>query len=159
MSERWGYRTALFLSALIAVVHGSFLLYALSYFPHLGKGIAIYFLVAVTVSIGLWLQSRIARDLGAVLYFLSAGAAAFPLLGFGGTPGISVATVWAVTMGILSLAVASILVFSKPFAREFAVELEKRPPYKKRLLNAYAVLIVLAVGAATLIDVVNLASK
>jgi hypothetical protein len=159
MSERWGYRTALFLSALIAVVHGIFLIYTLSNFPSLGESVAIYFLVAVAVSVGLWLQSRIARNLGAVLYFLFAGAAAFPFLGFGGTPGISVNTLWVVAMGILSLAVASILVFSKPFAREFAVELEKRPPYKKRLLKAYAVLIVLAVGAAILIDFVNLASK
>jgi hypothetical protein len=57
------------------------------------------------------------------------------------------------------LAAALILVFSGPFAREFAAEREKRPAYKKYLLNAFTVMIVMAAGAATLIDIVALFSS
>ena len=159
MLERCGYRTVLYLSALIAAVNCSFFLYALLYLPRLANGVAIYALVAVAVSVGIWLLSKIARYVGAVFYFLSAGAAAFPFFGFGRTIVMNVGTVWGVTMGVLSVAAALILVFSKLFAKEFAAEFEKRPIYKKHLLNVFTILIVLAAVAAALNDVVNLASN
>ena len=87
------------------------------------------------------------------ILFFSAGVTAFAL--WGGTQ-VNVGVVWAATMAVLSLAAASILIFSKSFATEFAAEREKRPPYKKYLLNA--LLIVLAAAAATLVDIVSLAS-
>jgi hypothetical protein len=159
MLERWGYRTALYLSALIAAVNWSFLIYSRWYFPHLGND-AIYAVAAVVILIGLWLLSRIARYAGAALYFLFAGVVAFTLWDF--AKAVNVGVVWAVTMAVLSLAAAFILVFSKPFAREFAAEREKRPPYKKYLLHAFTFVVVLAVAAAILIDIVSfiqLASK
>ncbi len=129
------------------------MIYLRWYLPHLGNGIEIYAVAAVVILIGLWLLSRIARYAGAAIYFLSAGVVAFTLWDF--AKPVHVGVVWAVTMAVLSLAAALILVFSKPFAREFAAEREKRPPYKKYLLHAFTFVIVLAVAAATLIDIVS----
>ena len=98
MLERCGYRTALYLSALIVVVHWSFLIYSRWYLPHLGND-AIYAVAAVVILIGLWLLSRIARYAGAALYFLFAGVVAFTLWDF--TKPVNVVVVWAVTMAVL----------------------------------------------------------
>jgi uncharacterized membrane-anchored protein len=92
--------------------------------------------------------------------FLVAGVVAFTLWDF--AKPLNVVVVWAITTAVLSLAAALILVFSKPFAREFAAEREKRPPYKKYLLHVFTFVVVLAVAAAILIDIVTfiqLASK
>ena len=86
MLERCGYRTALYLSALIAAVNWSFLIYLRWYLPHLGNGIEIYAVAAVVILIGLWLLSRIARYAGAAIYFLSAGVVAFTLWDFEVSP-------------------------------------------------------------------------
>lgn len=153
MLERCGYRTALYLSALIAAVNWSFLIYLRWYLPHIGADITIYAVAAVVILTGLWLLSRITRYAGAAFYFLSAGVAAFTLRDF--AKPVHAGVVWAVTMAVLSLAAALILVFSKPFAREFAAEREKRPPYKKYLLHAFTFVIVLAAAAAILIDIVS----
>ena len=154
MLERCGYRTALYLSAVLAVVNWSVFIYVQWYLPRLGHGSAVYAVGAMLVLVGLWLQSRIARYVGAAFYFFSAGVAAFAL--WGGTQ-VNVGVVWAATMAVLSLGAASILIFSKSFAREFAAVREKRPPYKKHLRTAFTLLIALAAGAAALIDIVSLA--
>jgi hypothetical protein len=154
--ERCGYRTALYLSALIAAVNWGFLIYLRWYLPHIGNDTAIYAVAAVVILIGLWLLSRITRYAGAAFYLLSAGVVAFTLWGF--AKPMHVGVVWAVTMAVLSLAAALILVFSKPFAREFAAEREKRPPYKKYLLHAFTFVIAVAFGAAALIDIIQLVS-
>jgi hypothetical protein len=154
--ERCGYRAALYLSALIAVVNWSFFTYVQWYLPRFGDGAAIYAVGAVLVLVGLWLQSKIARYVGAAFYFLLAGVVAFNISGLGKQ--VSVGLVWAVMAAVLSLAAGSILIFSKSFAREFAAEREKRPPYKNYLLHAFTLLIGLAIAAATLIDIVSLAS-
>jgi hypothetical protein len=159
MLERCGYRTALYLSALIAAVNWSFWIYSRWYLPHLGND-PLYAVAAVVILIGLWLLSRIARYAGAAFYFLVAGVVIFTLWGF--AKPVNAGVVWAVTTAVLSLAAALILVFSKPFAREFAAAREKRPPYKKYLLHAFTFVVVLAVAAAILIDIVTfiqLASK
>jgi hypothetical protein len=159
MLERCGYRTALYLSALIAAVNWSFWIYSRWYLPHLGND-AIYAVAAVVILIGLWLLSRIARYAGAAFYFLVAGVVAVTLWDF--AKPVNVVVVWALTTAVLSLSAALILVFSKPFAREFAAEREKRPPYKKYLLHVFTFVVVLAVAAAILIDIVifiQLASK
>jgi hypothetical protein len=147
MLERCGYRAALYLSALIAVVNWSFFTYVQWYLPRLGDGAAIYAVGAVLVLVGLWLQSKIARYVGAAFYFLLAGVVAFNISGLGKQ--VSVGLVWAVMAAVLSLAAGSILIFSKSFAREFAAEREKRPPYKNYLLHAFTLLIGLAIAAAT----------
>ena len=148
-----GYRTALYLSALIAAVNWSFWIYSRWYLLH-PRNDAIYAVAAVVILIGLWLLSRIARYAGAAFYFLVAGVVAFTLWGF--AKPVNVAVVWAVTTAVLSLAAALILIFSKPFAREFAAEREKRPPYKKYLLHAFTFVVVLATAFAALNDIVTL---
>jgi hypothetical protein len=155
MLERCGYRAALYLSALLAVVNWSVFIYVQWYLPRLGAGSAIYAVGATLVLVGLWLQSRMARYVGAAFYFFSAGVAAFAL--WGGTQ-VNAGVVWAATMAVLSLAAASILIFSKPFAIEFAAEREKRPPYKKYLLHAFTFVVVLAAARAILIDIVTLSN-
>ena len=117
MLELFGYRAALYLSGLIAALNLCFLLYVHRYLPSLGYDIAIYILAALIILLGLWLLSRIARYAGAAFYMLCAGSIVVTLWGF--AKPVSVALVWAVAMGMLSLAAALIQVFSKRFAREF----------------------------------------
>lgn len=157
MLERSGYGTALYLSALIAIVHCSFSIYALWYLPLVAYGVEVYAFAAVMVSVGLWLQSRIARYIGALFYLFSAGAAVSSF--FSTTAVMSVGTVWVVTMAALSVVAALVLVFSRPFAEQFAAEREKRPAYKKYLLNTFTVVIVLTTVVATLNDIVRLVSN
>ncbi|MCA6118109.1 hypothetical protein J6524_24990 [Bradyrhizobium sp. WSM 1738] len=83
------------------------------------------------------------------IFFL--GAAAFALWRFAGQ--VNVGAFWGVAMTVLGLAIAVILVFSKPFAREFSAARERRPAYKKYLLHAFTLMIVVVAGAAALIDV------
>ena len=150
MLERCGYRAALSLSAVIAAVNCSAFLYAQWYMPRLAEDTAVHAVAALVILLGLWLFSKIARYAGALFYFLSAAAAAFALWRFAGST--HVGTVWAVAMAVLGLAGAVILIFSKPFAREFAAERERRPAYKKYLLHAFTLVIVIAAGGAALID-------
>lgn len=151
MLERCGYKAALYLSALIAALNGSTFLYSHWYLPRLEDDVAIHAIAALVILAGIWLFSRIARYAGAAFYFLSAGAAALALWEFAGP--VNVGAVWGVAIAVLGLAAAVILVFSKPFAREFAAERERRPAYKKLLLNAFTIVVVAAAGAAVLIDV------
>jgi hypothetical protein len=153
MLELFGYRAALYLSGLIAALNLCFLLYVHRYLPSLGYDIAIYILAALIILLGLWLLSRIARYAGAAFYMLCAGSIVVTLWGF--AKPVSVALVWAVAMGMLSLAAALIQVFSKRFAREFAAEREKRPPYKRYLLHAFTFVIILAAAAGALVDIVT----
>jgi hypothetical protein len=154
MLERCGYKAALYLSALIAAVNSSTFLYSHWSLPRLEDGVAIHAIAALAILAGLWLFSRIARYAGAVFYFLTAGAAALALWEFAGP--VHVGTAWAVAIAVLGLAAAVILVFSKPFAREFAAERERRPAYKKYLLHAFTLVIVLVAAAGLLIDVLAL---
>src|SRR5215207_2979393 len=99
MVERCGYRTALYLSALIAAVNWSFLIYSRWYLPHPVND-AIYAVAAVVILIGLWLLSRIARYAGAAFYFLSAGVVAFALWDF--AKPVHIGVVWAAIMAVLT---------------------------------------------------------
>jgi hypothetical protein len=158
MFDRFGYKSALYLSAIIAAAHGSFLVYSLMHSPNLANQVAIYVVPALAIFAGLWLSSQVARYLGAPFYILSAGAAAF---GFFAAKVIvlSVAVLWASSMGILSLGAAFILLFSKSFAREFEANREKRPRYKKYLASALAIVVVTWFVVATSIDLMNLVSR
>ena len=151
MLERCGYRTALYLSALIAAVSCSTFLYSRWYLPRLEDSVALHATAALVILAGLWLFSGIARYAGAVFYFLTAGSAALAFWEFAGP--VHVGAVWGAAIAVLGLAAAVILVFSKPFAREFAAERERRPAYKKHLLNVFTAVVVAAAGAAVLVDV------
>jgi hypothetical protein len=157
MFDRFGYRSAFYLSALIAVLHGSLLVYSLTHLSILANQIAIYVVAALAIFAGLWLLSKIARYLGAAFYILSAGAAAFAFFTAKAIV-MSVAVVWAVSMGVLSLGGAFILLFSKSFDREFEASRERRPRYKKYLAGALAIVVVTWFVVATSIDLMNLTS-
>ncbi|WP_141686410.1 hypothetical protein [Bradyrhizobium sp. LMTR 3] len=148
---------ALYLLALIAAVNCSLFIYSQWYVPRLSDGLAVHAVAALVILVGLWLFSKIARYAGAAFYFLGAGSTAFAFWGFAGR--VHVGVIWGAIMGVLSLAAALILVFSKPFAREFAAERESRPAYKKYLLHAFTLVIAVAAGAAALVDVVALSSS
>jgi hypothetical protein len=151
MLERCGYTATLYLSALIAAANGSAFFYSQWFLPRAGDGFAFHAIAALLILLGLWLFSRIARYAGAVFYFLSAGAATYALWKFAGLA--HVGAVWAATMAVLGLAGTAILVFSKQFAREFAAGRERRPAYKKYLLHAFTLVIIIAAAGSVLIDV------
>jgi uncharacterized membrane-anchored protein len=111
----------------------------------------------VLVLVDLWLQSRMARYVGAAYYLFVAGATVYGLASLSRLI-VNVGIVSIVTAAVLGLVAASILVLSKSFAREFAAERENRPAYKKFLLHAYTALIVIAVVVATVNDIVSIAS-
>lgn len=151
MFERCGYRAALCLSALMAAVNWSVFIYVQRHMPPLADGSLIYAIGATLVLVGIWLQSRIARYAGAAFYALSAGVSAYALWL---ATQVNIGSVWAATLVVLGTAGVLILIFSKPFAREFAAEREKRPSYKRYLLHAFTLVIVLAVAAGALVDIV-----
>src|ERR1700761_6702256 len=156
MLERFGYKSALYLSALIAVVHGSFFAFLLMHPSRYLDGIGIYVAAAVAVFLGLWLLSWVARSAGTIFYLFSAGAVTVPLFASLKTLVMSIGLLWSITMGVLSLGAALILVLSRSFVRELEAEREKRPAYKKHLSRALAILIVVWVVAAASIDIANL---
>ena len=119
--------------------------------PRLSDGLAIHAVAGLVILLGLWLFSKTARYAGAGFYLLSAGAAAFALWQFAGP--VHIGAVWAVAIAILGLAGAAILIFSKQFSKEFAAERERRSAYKKYLLHAFTLAIVVAAVGAALIDV------
>jgi hypothetical protein len=157
MFEQWGYRAALYLSALIALVNCSYFTYAKLLMPQASSGAAVYAGGSVLVLVGLWLQSRMTRYVGAAYYLFEAGTTIYGLARLS-KPIVNVGVVSIVTAAVLGLVAASILLLSKRFAREFATERENRPVYKKFLLHAYTALIVIAAVAATVNDIVNIAS-
>jgi hypothetical protein len=57
MLDRFGYKSALYLSAWISVVHSSFFAYLLMHPARYLSGIGIYVAAAVVVFLGLWLLS------------------------------------------------------------------------------------------------------
>lgn len=153
MLELFGYRAALYISGLIAALNLCGLLYVRWYMPHLGYDITIYILAALIILLGLWLLSRIARYAGAAFYMLCVGSIVAALWGL--AKPVNVVVVWAIAMGMLSLAAAFTQVFSKRFAREFAAEREKRPLYKKYLLHAFTFVIISVAAAGALVDIVT----
>jgi hypothetical protein len=157
MFEQWGYRAALYLSALIAILHWSFLIYAKLFMPQLNL-VPVHEVASVLVLVGLWLLSRMARYVGAAYYFLTTGTAVYALVQLS-KPVVNVTVVWGVATGILCLAAALILLLSKRFAREFGAERENRPAYKKHLLHAYTALIVLVAIAGAVVDIVDFVSR
>jgi hypothetical protein len=78
MLDRFGYKSALYLSAWISVVHSSFFAYLLMHPARYLSGIGIYVAAAVVVFLGLWLLSQGCALRGCGFYLLSAGAVAVP---------------------------------------------------------------------------------
>jgi hypothetical protein len=152
-----GYRSALCLTLALAAVNGCFLLYAAYIRSSLTGSLAIYAGIALTLAFGLWVQSKIARYLGALLCWVSAAAVAWPIVS-GNKPVLSIGLVWVISLGLLSVAIGYVLLFSKTFATEFSYERANQPRYKALLRNGVLVVLGIAAMIATAIDIVHLAS-
>jgi hypothetical protein len=148
MFEAGGYKSALCLSGLIALISCICLL---SLAPQGNANLESHAVLTVLVTLGLWLQSGVARYLGALYYLSAAGVGAFALVNVNNPVNLGIGVGLAATLMFLGLPLASILLLSKTFAREFAVERERRPAYKKILLYALTALIV----AVVVVDIVR----
>jgi ABC-type uncharacterized transport system permease subunit len=154
--DRWGYRATLYLAAVIAALHCMFSIYAKVTMPQV-QLMPIHPIASVLVVMGLWLTSSIARYAGAAYYFLtvvSAAYAPFKIIKLV----VNLTVMWAVASAILSLLALLVLLLSKRFAAEFAVERENQPAYKRLLLHTCTALIVVAVAYATVSDIVQIVS-
>jgi hypothetical protein len=155
MTNYFNYRLALCLALILATIDFAFFIYVSFYIPSQRGSMALHVAIAMTIAFGLWVQSKIARYLGAVLLLIFAASAIW--LPFSDHKIVwNIVLAWTFSMGALSLIIAGILLFSKTFANEFADERKKQAGYKKVLRNAFAILLLIAAAAATLNDIYNL---
>jgi hypothetical protein len=143
-----GYKSALFLVAIVALIEAIFSFYFTPGNLSL-VGVTLVFLF------GLWVQNKAARYLGAVWFLVLAGLMVWPLFTTGTvifSPGLILLFIWAA----LCLVVAYILVFSKTFAAEFLHERETQPKYKRNLAKAFIIIVILIVVILTLNDIYHL---
>jgi len=149
------YRIALALTLALALLSVGFFLYL--------EGVASFPRVAVTLSsltfvvlLGLWLQSYFLRYCGGVLFLVLGGVFIWTTYSeFAGSRSALLDSYF-FTLGALYLFDGAILLFSKPFAVEFARLRTAQSKHKARLRKV----LVIAVGVAILIalsrDVVHL---
>ena len=150
-----GYRLALYLVFALAFINIAFLLYAHHFHWSRSGDITIYTLVVLTLWFGLWVHSRIARYAGGIIFLISAAAVVWPLAS-GTTPVFGTALLWMYSMGLLSLVLGCVLLFSRAFASEFERQRETQPPYKRHLRNGAIVILAIAIAIATYNDLVHL---
>ena len=146
------YKSALCLIAAISIVE--FILY-LSLASHNFKS-ATFLRVALTILLlfGLWVQSTVARYLGAVLLLILAGTIVWSFFAVDKVI-FSLSTILVFFSGALSL-VACYVLLSKRFAAEFSHQQKAQPKYKGILKRAFVIVLVLAVVIATLKDFYHL---
>ena len=152
-----GYRLALYLTLVLAAVNVAFLLYAAHMRSIPTHSIAIYASGALILAFGLWVQSKIARYLGAIFCFGCAAAVAWPIF-VGDRIVMSLGLLWIISMGVLSLVIGCLLIFSKTFSKEFSFERTNQPRYKAHLRNGVIALLAIAAAVATVNDILHLAS-
>ena len=148
------YRIALALTLALALLSVGFFLYL--------EGVASFPRVAVTLSsltfvvlLGLWLQSYFLRYCGGVFFLVLGGVFIWTTYSDLGQRSALLESYWFI-LGALYLFDGAILLFSKPFAVEFARLRTAQSQHKARLRKV----LVIAVGVAILIalsrDVVHL---
>jgi hypothetical protein len=122
-----------------------------------GSGAAQLLGLSVAVLFGIWVQSSLARYIGALWFFALAASFGWPLVRNFGAGSLLMTALLALTC-LLCLACSSILLFSKNFARELRQLRDAQPTYK-RILRKWAIgsLIVLTL-AATAVDIYRLLS-
>lgn len=149
------YKSALYSTAAIALI----------------EWIAVYYLVfhnfesvsfsragiALAILIGLWIQSDVARYLGAVWYLVLVASVFWPLFTLDKVNWNFVAILFLVS-GALGLFVSYILLLSKQFTTEFRHERETQPKYKKHLGKIIIGVAALAALIATMNDIYHLAT-
>ena len=146
------YKSALYLVAVIALIE--FILFV-DLASHNLKS-ATFLRVAITLLLlfGLWVQSDVARYLGAVWLLISVGTIIWPLLTVNKVI-FSFATILVFVSGALNLLVSYILL-TKRFTTEFVHQQNTQPKYKGALKRAFIVVLILAVVFVTLNDVYHL---
>jgi len=146
------YKSALYLVAVIALIE--FILFV-DLASHNLKS-ATFLRVAITLLLlfGLWVQSDVARYLGAVWLLISVGTIIWPLLTVNKVI-FSFPTILVFVSGALNLLVSYILL-TKRFTTEFVHQQNTQPKYKGALKRAFIVVLILAVVFVTLNDVYHL---
>ena len=120
-----------------------------------GRVSYIRILLTTAVLIGLWLQSRAARYLGAMWLLVSVGVLIWMLFATHKVV-FNFSAVLVFLVGTLSLIAAYILLFSKKFRSEFA-RLEKiQPDYKRVLRRALTALVISVFVIAIINDIHHL---
>jgi hypothetical protein len=115
-----------------------------------GRVSYIRILLTTAVLIGLWLQSRAARYLGAMWLLVSVGVLIWMLFATHKVV-FNFSAVLVFLVGTLSLIAAYILLFSKKFRSEFA-RLEKMQPDYKRVLRRALTALVISVFVIAIIN-------
>ena len=155
MLEKLNYRTALFLSALLAgnTCVGWGIIAAQS--PQFTRDAINVSVVSLAIPFGLWLGSNLVRYVGAALMVLWAGGLIWPL--FSSATPIPL-HLYFVFSAALSLLTAAILLLSRKFATEFAAEQKNQPKYKTYLRWSLLGAVVGAMILATVNDIIHLAN-
>jgi hypothetical protein len=132
------YNSALWITSLLTLTELVLFSYVASInFERAVQAVAIRVFIPPAILFGIWLQSNIARYLGAIWLLISAGSVIWSL--FSIEPVASIWwVIWAFAVVALSLVLTYILVFSKKFAEEFASLREKQPQYKRVLKRLIA---------------------
>jgi hypothetical protein len=152
------YTMALWIALLVTLTELVIFLYvAFINFERALQASAIRVLIPLALLLGIWLQSNIARYLGAIWLLISAGFVIWPL--FSSTAGDWRWVLWAFVLVALSLVLAYILVGSKKFAEEFASLREKQPQYKKALKRLLAIVLIAAAAFIIYNDILHLAAR
>jgi GYF domain 2 len=147
------YKTALYLTSAIALIEVNLFFYLA---PHNLKVSFGRVAIAPVVLFGLWIQSNVARYLGAI-FFLILVASVILLLFTLDKVSLNIVTILVLVSGVLSLFVIYILLLSKQFATEFSYQQKGQPKYKNYLRRIFIVVVVLVVAIATANDIYHLA--
>ena len=151
MPGYFGYRFALYAALILTADNLAFVIYANAYRPADVEAAKLYVAMAAALAFGLWVQSKFARYAGAVLLLIVFVFSAWSIMRAGRLV-LSAGTVWALSVILLHLAIATTLLFSKTFASEFAHERERQPGYKRILRHVAIVLLIVLVGVGAYND-------
>jgi hypothetical protein len=152
------YRTALYLSAVVALTNC--IVCGLSVFlqPQTIRGAIGLSVLSLAIPAGLWLGSNFVRFAGAVFLLLWGGFLLWPWISSGAelrSGQLSIALVFGFSAA-LSLVTAMILLLSRKFSAEFAEERKRQPTYKSYLRRGLLAAIIVAVVMATANDLYRL---
>jgi hypothetical protein len=157
------YRATLYLCAVIALTDAIWIVF---FVPRLSKDTQWVFMMAfaatVITALGLLIRSNFIRWLGGVFMVVWGAALLWPLISSGTAPfsrpgGMAFISYYGLR-GALSLLTATILLWSKQFADEFAKLRENEPKYIHYLRRLLIWAIIAAALIATFNDIVKLGS-
>ena len=155
-----GYRTALYLSIVVALANCALWGIVLPYRAKDSTGAVIWCAISLLIPLGIWLQNGFIRYAGAAFLILAGGSLIWPLVSSGAAAVTRPALFAAfVIIGALNLLTAGVLLFSKKFGAEFAEEGKRQPGYKRYVKWSVAVAVIGGMVIATANDIIRLASN